>query len=97
LPPLANCEWKYLALKDSFEIRGRNWDKQKLGKNGQGLLDNLRGCGGTVWGWQFVQEDPNSKYEWIASGVTLIGQRNCIGHAMISAGAPNDGGCVGIG
>jgi hypothetical protein len=102
LTPLESCHTQYKAVLDSFDIYGFAWDEGKLDAgggylDGNGLLTQLRGCSAiTKWKFQNLTVSDTQPYEWHASGQSTIWQKNCIEHAMLSAGAPSDS-CSGSG
>ena len=100
--PREKCNTNYKFLWDTFDIYGYKWDESKLDAgggylSGNGLLTQLRGCSDiTKWSFQNMTVGDNQPYEWHASGRTTIWQKNCIEHAMLSAGASADS-CSGSG
>lgn len=91
-----NCDVSYKFLYNGFEIRGKNWPDAKLGKNGEGLENELKGCGAlTEWGFKWTPDDV--KFQWFASGHLPIGTKNCVGDAVRTAGASGEGNCHGAG
>lgn len=91
-----NCNVSYRWLFDSFEIRGKNFPDAKLGKDGAGLLAQLRGCGAvTEWGFDWTPNDV--KFQWYAHGHLPIGTKACVGRAVESAGGTSLGECQGSG
>ena len=83
----------YKFLYDPFEIRGKNLPDGKFGKDGGGLREELKGCGGWVdkWGFERTPDDPN--YEWFANGRVASFQGECVGNALETAGENEDGNC----
>jgi hypothetical protein len=93
-----SCDVSYKFLFDQFEIRGKVWEGNELGANGEGLLKQLRGCGDlTEWHFEWTPNDVT--YEWYASGHLPIGTKNCVGNAVHTAGGPgaDTGNCSGAG
>ncbi|KAI9674953.1 MAG: hypothetical protein M1817_001359 [Caeruleum heppii] len=91
-----SCDISYKFVFNGFEIRGKNWPDAKLGPNGEGLLEELRGCGAvTNWGFQWTPDDV--KFQWFANGQLPFGTRNCVGNAVKSAGGSGVGNCEGPG
>lgn len=91
-----DCHTEYALLETTFRIKGRHFDQDTLGEWGLGLLKQLRGCA-NVRNWVFNKDDKRPiGWEWWASGqVELIGQKGCIGRAIVSAGGPSDAKCAG--
>jgi len=90
------CDVSYKFVFDAFEVRGKNWPEAKLGKNGEGLLKELKGCGKvTDFGFDQTPKDP--QYQWYAHGHLPIGTKACVGRAVKSAGGPSAGNCHGAG
>lgn len=73
-----------------------NWPDSKFGTNGEGLLAQLKGCG-DVTDWHFEWTPNDVRYQWYASGHTIIGEKSCIGNAVINAGGSTKGNCHGAG
>ena len=99
--PCGELSHGLLFFFDSFDIYGIGWDPDLLHESdapgsGNGLLERLRGCS-VVTGWTFTDltSDASSPWQFHASGRTTIWQKKCIGHAMVSAGAPSGSGCSG--
>lgn len=93
-----SCDVSYKFLFDEFEVRGKDWDDNQLGANGEGLMDAIQNCGAiTNWNFQWTPDDPN--YDWYASGNLPIGVKSCVGSAVVRAGGPNAKAedCVGAG
>lgn len=91
-----SCDVSYNFLYDSFEIRGKNFDKTKFGNNGEGLKKQLDGCASiTHYKFQWTPNDP--KYQWYVTGHALVGEKDCIGHAVETAGGTTAGNCHGAG
>lgn len=91
-----NCDVSYRFFFDGFEIRGKNWPDAKLGANGEGLANELNGCGIlTQWGFEWTPNDV--KYQWYAHGHLPIGTKSCVGRAVLSAGGSSAGNCHGAG
>lgn len=77
-------------------MRGKNFPDAKLGANGEGLKEEIAGCGAiTDWGFEWTPDDV--KYQWYASGNLPIGTKSCMGKAVQSAGGTSDGNCHGAG
>ncbi|KAL8940133.1 MAG: hypothetical protein Q9216_002987 [Gyalolechia sp. 2 TL-2023] len=91
-----DCDISYRVLLDKFELRGKNLPDAKLGANGEGLHDEIKGCG-AVTKWHFEWTPDDSVYEWYASGQLPIGTKACVGRALVSAGGSGNGGCKGLG
>lgn len=51
---------------------------------------------GSDWKFKTLQNDPQG-YQWFASGNTIVGQKSCVGRAVVSAGGANPDGCTGAG
>ena len=91
-----NCDVSYKFLFDEFEVRGKNFPDAKLGKDGAGLLQQIKGCGDvTDWGFELTPNDV--KYQWYAYGHLPIGTKDCVGHAVEAAGGTTVGNCHGAG
>ena len=91
-----NCDVSYKFVYDGVEVRGKNWPDAKLGANGEGLKQQLQGCGAlTDWGFEWTPNDV--KYQWYAHGHLPIGTKNCVGNAVESAGGSSKGNCHGAG
>lgn len=93
-----NCDVSYKLADDFFEIRGKNFPPS-LGAHGAGLKKQLDGCGGSssITNWHFETTPEDTVYQWYARGNTLVGQKNCIGHAVVTAGGSSTGNCHGAG
>ncbi|KAL8979053.1 MAG: hypothetical protein Q9205_005523 [Flavoplaca limonia] len=87
------CDMSYKFLYDSFEIRGKNLPDGKFGKDGGGLREELKGCGGWVGKWRFERTPDDPNYEWFASGRVASFQGECVGNALETAGGNEDGNC----
>ncbi|KAL9115648.1 MAG: hypothetical protein Q9227_000016 [Pyrenula ochraceoflavens] len=95
-PATDTCDVSYKFLYDEFEVRGKNFDASKFGKDGSGLEKQISGCGDlTEWHFEWTPKDP--KYQWHVSGHLPIGTKNCIGNAVESAGGSSKGNCNGAG
>jgi hypothetical protein len=88
-----SCDVSYEVLFDKFEIRGKAWDDNELGRNGEGLLKQVGGCG-AVTDWSFEWTPNDVKYEWYASGHLPIGTKACVGRTIKTA---DPGNCLGAG
>ena len=96
-PPVKDsCDVSYKFFFDSFEVRGKNFPGSTLGKNGLGLLADLRHCG-VVSDWNFQSTPKDPTYQWYASGRLPIGVKNCVGSAVMKAGGSSAGNCHGAG
>lgn len=91
-----NCDVSYKFFYDAFEIRGKNWPSAKLGINGQGLRDELLGCG-ALTKWKFELTPDDCCFQWYATGQLPIGTKACVGRAVESAGGSNKDNCHGVG
>ncbi|KAL8666190.1 MAG: hypothetical protein Q9202_001697 [Teloschistes flavicans] len=91
-----SCDVSYKFVLDGFEIRGKNWPDAKFGANGEGLKDQLEGCG-VLTKWRFKWTPDDVKFQWFASGQLPVGTKNCVGNAAKSAGASGKGSCHGTG
>jgi hypothetical protein len=92
----ADCDVSYRFSINFFEIRGKNFPDAKLGKDGAGLLKELRGCG-VVIKWNFEYTPKDVKYQWYASGILPIGTKSCVGSAAMTAGSSTRDDCRGAG
>ena len=64
---------------------------------GAGIVDEIRGCGGSGdWTYESITNDPRG-FHWKLTGWLLVGQRNCVGNALLTAGGNDRGGCTGAG
>lgn len=91
-----SCDVSYKFWFDAVEIRGKNFPDAKLGANGEGLQNQLSGCGDlTKWKFERTPKDPT--FQWFASGQLPIGTKACVGRAVQSAGASGNGNCHGAG
>lgn len=91
-----NCDVTYKFFFDGFEVRGKNWADAKLGANGEGLREQLSGCG-ALTEWKFERTPDDCCFQWYASGQLPIGTKDCVGRAVQSAGGSNEGNCHGAG
>lgn len=90
------CDVSYRFFFDSFEIRGKNLPDAYLGPNGERLQDHLAECGVlTEWRFEFTPDD--CCFQWYASGQLPIGNKDCIGDALLAAGGNSRGNCHGPG
>lgn len=92
------CDASYKFLFDSFEVKEIKWPSNELGTNGEGLEQQIKGCG-DLTGWKFQWTPNDAEWEWSASGNLPIGTKACVGRAVKTAGGPNAsvGGCSGAG
>lgn len=89
------CNTQYEVVLDQFTIRGINFDAQKLGADGSGLQKQIEGCSPIKnWHWQLTAND--CCFQWLARGTVAIGQKGCLGRAIVSAGGSNSQ-CAGSG
>ena len=44
-PDADSCDVSYKFLWDQFEVRGKNFDPTKFGRDGDGLKKQIKGCG----------------------------------------------------
>ncbi|KAI9669874.1 MAG: hypothetical protein M1831_006909 [Alyxoria varia] len=93
---LDSCDVSYKFFFNGFRIRGMNFPDAKLGKNGDGLWEELSGCG-KVTEWSFEWTPDDAKYQWYAQGKLPIGTKACVGRAVESAGGSSRGNCHGAG
>lgn len=91
-----NCDVAYKLWYDGFEVRGKNWPDAKSGANGEGLHDELSGCG-KITKWHFEWTPGDSCFQWYAWGQLPIGTKACVGRAVESAGGNGQGHCHGPG
>lgn len=91
-----SCDVSYKFFFDGFEIRGKNLPDAKFGANGEGLREQLSGCG-ALTAWNFERTPDDVKFQWYASGNLPIGTKSCIGNALVSAGGAGTGNCHGAG
>ena len=88
-PAVDTCGTSYKFVFDTFTITG-NFD---VGDNGEKLKTQVSGCDGLT-DWKFTGSSPAG---WTATGHTLVGNKACIGRAVLSAGGPTKDGCHGAG
>jgi hypothetical protein len=86
------CDISYKHGYNSIEVRGKNLPSALMGANGEGLREELSGCGGLT-GWKFQQTPDDCCFQWYASGALLFGKKSCVGRAIQSAGGSSNGGC----
>lgn len=89
-----SCDISHRVVFNGFEIRGKNLPDAKFGASGEGLLQQLRGCG-AVTKWHFERTPKHETYQWFASGQLPIGTKDCVGRALKSAGGSGIGNCHG--
>ena len=95
-PDEDSCDVSYKFFLDTFEVRGKNFPDAKLGADGGGLKDEIKGCGAlTEWSFKWTPNDV--KYQWYAKGRLPIGTKSCMGRAVQSAGGSSAGNCHGSG
>ncbi|KAL8684800.1 MAG: hypothetical protein Q9224_006126, partial [Gallowayella concinna] len=87
-----DCDVSYRVVLDRFELRGKNLPDAKFGKDGEGLHEEVGGCG-AITKWHFEWTPDDSVFEWYASGQLPIGTKACVGRALVSAGGSSGGGC----
>lgn len=98
--PACNCWVKHPDnYGDVFNISGKGLDPVKLGAWGEGLLGQLRHCGGTVTKWTFFWGDGKGGGDlttWTAQGWTVVWQKHCIGNSALTVGCPSNlpGNCL---
>ena len=95
-PTEDSCDVSYRVVLDEFEVRGKNFLDAKLGANGEGLKDEIKGCG-ALTDWHFEWTPHDFKYQWYAKGHLPIGTKSCMGNAVQSAGGKSAGNCHGAG
>jgi hypothetical protein len=90
------CNTQYDFSVDEFDIRGINFDPEKLGVNGEGLKKQIEGCSKPIvyWNWELTPDD--CCFQWHASGKIRVGAKGCLGRAVVSAGG-NNNQCAGSG
>ena len=88
-PAIDTCGTSYKFVYDTFTITG-NFD---VGDNGEKLRMQVSGCDGLTH-WKFTGSAPAG---WTATGHTLVGNKACIGRAVLSAGGTTKGACHGAG
>ena len=91
-----SCDVSYKFLWDAIEIRGKDLPDAKLGADGEGLRQQLSGCG-ALTEWQFEQTPDDAKFQWYASCRLPVGTKDCVGVALMSAGGADKGNCQGVG
>lgn len=75
-----SCDVSYKFWYDSFDVRGKNLPDAKFGAEGEGLKNQLAGCG-KMTEWHFERTPHDVKFQWYAKGKLPIG---CIGRALES-------------
>jgi len=87
------CDTSYKANgNDRIEIRGKNFPSALMGSNGEGLRDELAGCGAlTAFEFELTPED--CCFQWYARGDLPTFKKKCVGRAIQSAGGSSTGGC----
>ncbi|KAF2754863.1 hypothetical protein EJ05DRAFT_503805 [Pseudovirgaria hyperparasitica] len=90
------CDVSYKFFYDGFEIRGKNLPDAKFGAEGEGLKDQVAGCG-AITKWNFERTPNDCCFQWYASGQLPIGTKACVGRALMSAGGSGVGNCHGSG
>lgn len=91
-----NCDVAYKVFFDGFEIRGKNWPFAKFGENGEGLRDEIAGCG-AITSWDFDWTPDDCCFQLYARGRLPIGTKACVGWAIESAGNSGKDNCHGAG
>jgi hypothetical protein len=86
------CDISYKFGLDHIEVRGKNFPSALFGANGEGLRDELSGCGG-LSEFEFEQTPENPDFQWYAAGNLPHLKRKCVGRAIQSAGGSSNGGC----
>ena len=95
-PATDSCDVSYQFFDDYFEIRGKNFDASKLGKDGGDMKGHIQHCGAlTDWKFTLTSKDPT--YEWYAHGKLPIGTKSCVGSAVEESGGTSLGNCHGAG
>ena len=61
--------------------------------HGAGVKAQLQGCALLPDTWDFRYELGEDHREWTAKFRTGVGQRSCVNHAVVTAGAPGDFNC----
>ncbi|KAL8765074.1 MAG: hypothetical protein Q9209_007735 [Squamulea sp. 1 TL-2023] len=95
-PTKNSCDVTYAGTANQFEIRGKNFPDGKLGANGGGLKEEIKGCGALTF-WEFNWTPDDVEYQWYASGYLPIGTKSCVGSATKTAGGKSAGHCKGAG
>ncbi|KAL8893978.1 MAG: hypothetical protein Q9192_004737 [Flavoplaca navasiana] len=102
LEPLAfkptdnTCDVSYKFVLNHFEVRGKNFPDAKLGADGEGLKEEIEGCGLlTSWKFEWTPDDP--RFQWYAKGKLPVGTKSCVGAATQTAGGKHAGSCKGPG
>ncbi|KAL2205969.1 hypothetical protein CC79DRAFT_1246265, partial [Sarocladium strictum] len=76
-----SCDVSYKFLWNEVEIRGKNLPDAKLGAEGEGLYNELDGCG-TVTEWKFERTPDDVRFQWYARCRLEIGTKACVGRAL---------------
>ena len=91
-----SCKCHWALLLDTFTIRGRDFDTAKFSTDGESLRKQVAGCGGlNDWQFSYTNEDP--RFDWVATGRLAVGDKACLGRAVVSAGGEDVDGCHGAG
>jgi hypothetical protein len=80
------CNTQYEFSVDQFNIRGTNFDPQKLGAYEEGPKKEIGGYSKPIvqWSWELTPDD--CRFRWRASGKIRAGAKGCLGRAIVSAG-----------
>lgn len=88
------CDCTYNFADTTCVIWGGGWSGADTGS---ALKHQLAGCALFPTGWSFDYGLGSDGREWTAHAETGIGQRDCVGHAGVSAGGPSEFVCHGNG
>lgn len=91
-----SCKCHWALLLDTFTIRGRDFDNAKFSTDGESLRKQVAGCGG-LNDWHFSCTNGDPRFDWIATGRLAVGDKACLGRAVLSAGGEDVDGCHGAG
>ncbi|RDL37427.1 Uncharacterized protein BP5553_04860 [Venustampulla echinocandica] len=87
------CDSSYKFLFNEYTVWGHGFDSAD---HGDALKGQLKGCALLPDTWHFDYGLGDDGREWTAKFRTGVFQKKCTGHAVKSAGAPNDS-CSGSG
>ncbi|KAI1266117.1 hypothetical protein F5Y18DRAFT_426006 [Xylariaceae sp. FL1019] len=95
------CKCYYKVALSSFELRGKNWARSRLGFGSNGGVNGSRlqhylGTCGIITFYRFHMND-DEEDSWWATGNLPIGTRNCVATQVRKAGGMKSGRCSGTG
>ena len=84
------------VVMDSFVMRRKNFNREKMKPDGSGLKKQVQGCGAlSAWSFKMTPQDP--QYQWMATGNLPVGTESCMGSALQLAGGSSAGNFMGQG